>query len=727
MAECCDVEEEDDSSFSSEEVEGAVSAAAISATIPYGSTTTSATATALLISASDKAGMEGIDRERINAIMLRESGNSSFMQRQIKMDKNTNRKIQDMKQTLEEKNNSANEGWREEMIQSTIDPLLSNCRSKRRPTSTCVVIDMDGEYCSVVYSRITISNAIPTDYYICPEGFFISCHILDHPHLANIPACVGGTSMISTSNYVARKYGVRAAMPGYLGSTLVKELSEGKETLTFVKSDFRLYKRKSAEVREVLEEYDPNLNMYSLDEAYMDLGPYLEILMDGDGTDQLSHEEIQKHIQHRNSSKAGQKQSANKQQLHENHAISSIHAASKALLNSIRQKVKLVTGLTCSAGLASNFLLAKIASDIKKPNGQYFVGPSEQNILDFIQPLSIRKVSGIGRVTEKILKGISGIENVKSLYEKRAEVYLLFSLKSASFLMRACIGYADTRRESTDDESGDTDDTLNRKGISHERTFSPTTSWSDMCTRLEGIALSLVEDLRERSLRPKTVTLKVKLSNFDILSRATSRDVPLLFEECNNNRKNSAQDLVDIVIKLLKEAKREHSTAKKNKIATPTTTPFSVRLLGVRCSNFQLGKDNQSSLDKYRVDDTNEPPSVSQATTIDHTASQENSTNNSLMTSNPYICSSKQNSFPQHSSPKPDCIKTPAGNLDVQSQCPVCGLVFDNHDNTEINSHIDSCLNATTVKQLAKAETNCADEKIRKKKKQKVTDFFGQH
>jgi hypothetical protein len=87
-----------------------------------------------------------------------------------------------------------------------------------------------------------------------------------------------------------------------------------------------------------------------------------------------------------------------------------------------------------------------------------------------------------------------------------------------------------------------------------------------------------------------------------------------------------------------------------------------------------------------------------------HTASQENSTNNSLMTSNPYICSSKQNSFPQHSSPKPDCIKTPAGNLDVQSQCPVCGLVFDNHDNTEINSHIDSCLNATTVKQLAKAE-----------------------
>ena len=205
--------------------------------------------------------------------------------------------------------------------------------------------------------------------------------------------------MISTSNYVARKYGVRAAMPGYLGQTLVKELSGGKENLEFVKSDFALYKRKSAETRAVLEQYDPNLKMYSLDEAYMDIGPYLEVQLMEKG---LSHERIHQQLL---TSHGGNEQSSaddepsqkktkgEKKSIAELFPLASIHNAAKALLNSIRQRVKDTTGLTCSAGLASNFLLAKISSDINKPNGQYFVPPSEQDILAFLHPLSVRKVS----------------------------------------------------------------------------------------------------------------------------------------------------------------------------------------------------------------------------------------------------------------------------------------------------------------------------------------------
>jgi len=192
------------------------------------------------------------------------------------------------------------------------------------------------------------------------DGFFISCHILDHPHLANIPACVGGKSMISTSNYVARQYGVRAAMPGYLGSKLVQELSGGKETLTFVESDFDLYKKKSSEVRSVLEEYDPNLSMYSLDEAYMDIGPYLEVQL-FDKTGSLSHEDIRKLVSSKPSSKENKMNLTQRKRLHEHLPIDTIHTAAKALLHSIREKVKTSTGLTCSAGLSSNFLLAKIA------------------------------------------------------------------------------------------------------------------------------------------------------------------------------------------------------------------------------------------------------------------------------------------------------------------------------------------------------------------------------
>lgn len=624
------------------------------------------------------------------------------------------------------------------MERSTIDPLLNQYRGQRRATSTCVVIDMD--------------------------AFFFSCHVLDQPHLKNIPACVGGTSMISTSNYVARKYGVRAAMPGYLGSKLVEELSGGKEKLTFVKSDFSLYKEKSSEVRAILEEYDPNLSMHSLDEAFMDIGPYLEIQLSELGKD-MSHEDIQKQLlgkSHKSHSCETSENVELKQpkMIHEFIPHDTIHNAAKALLNSIRQKVKEKTGLTCSAGLCNNFLLAKIASDFNKPNGQYFVGPSEQDILEFINPLTIRKVSGIGRVMEKMLRGVCEVETVNDLYDKRAEVYYLFKPATAQFLMRACIGYAEGKhRESNEDESGDTEEALNRKGISHERTFSPTSSWSDMCTRLEGITLSLIQDMRERDLRPKTITVKVKLANFEILSRATTRDVAL-FQNCNN--KTSSQDLVDIVINLLKEAKKEYENGgatsnATNKIAAPKATAtktgasqFSVRLLGVRCSNFQLEKDNQSSLDKYRLSpfptdsgeieesiDANDAPqcnnkspkvknpylspkSISPLENISHnkTKSSNVSSKRSLYTPPPIDPSNDKTSNPTDSAKDGSAAENGA-----QIECPICQKIFQTN-NAEMNAHIDACLNASTVKELAKEETRCADER-RKKKRRRLKDFFG--
>jgi len=532
-------------------------------------------------------------------------------------------------------------------------------------------------------------------------------------------------------------------MPGYIGSTLVKELSGGKQTLTFVKSDFDLYKKKSSEVRAVLEEYDPNLQMHSLDEAYMDIGPYLERQL-LDQTGELSHEDIRKNLLVKtNPSKHNGDQSANqmsKIELHGMLPLSKMHAAAKALLHSIRQKVKDTTGLTCSAGLSSNFLLAKIASDVNKPNGQHFVGPSEEEINDFVNPLPIRKVNGIGRVMEKTLRGTCGVETVKDLYDKRAEVYFLFKPATAQFLMRASIGYSEGKHHaSTEEESSDADD--GRKGISHERTFSPISSWSDMCTKLEGITLSLVDDIRTKNLRPKTITLKVKLTNFDILSRATTRDVAL-FQNCNN--RSSAQDLVDIVINLLKEAKREHEregTSKNDKSAMSTGSPFSVRLLGVRCSNFQLQKDtNQLSLDRYRTSghmdnsfshmvSNNEPqtspivnnPYVSRkampsSETVLVDKAQTNATNSKRSLYRP--------SLSDHSDPKPSCNKAPTENS-KSVQCPLCCKYFqtDKHGNAEINAHIDSCLNTSTVKELAREETLCANKKIEKKRR-RLTDFF---
>ncbi|KAL7552403.1 hypothetical protein ACHAWF_015638 [Thalassiosira exigua] len=661
-------------------------------------------ASALLISASDKAGMAGVDRERVNAILLRASGDSAFMRRQRQMDDKANGRMEEMKRRIERKGAEDDAGdWRRELERSAIEPVLRRYRRRRNPASTCVVVDMD--------------------------GFFISCHVLDHPHLARVPACVGGTSMISTSNYIARKYGVRAAMPGYLGKRLVDELSGGKESLTFVKSDFALYKKKSAEVQAVLEEYDPNLKMYSLDEAYMDIGPYLEIRL-RDQHREMTHEDIRKLLVDKINASTESQTSTETRKIHEILPLPVIHDAAESLLNTIRQKVKSTTGLTCSAGLCNNFLLAKVASDVNKPDGQHFVGPSEQQILEFVHPLPTRKISGIGRVMEKTLRGVCGIETVKDLYDKRAEVSFLFKPATSEFLMRASIGYSESKRNcSVDEESAEAEEALQRKGISHERTFSPTGDWTAMCMKLERITHCLAQDLRERSLRPKTITLKVKLANFHILTRAATRDVAL-FQNCNDRQ--SSRDLVDIVINLLKEAKRQHLSD-----ATKSEVPFSVRLLGVRCSNFDTKKESQLSLDQYRImghasEFSSSPvPPQKDGGSFDSERSRMK---------NPYI-SPKATQTLRENSPKrtesrrslyktvsPSDVKLDSVQevaLDAQIQCPLCHKCFQTrkHDNAMINSHIDACLNASTVKELVKEESLCAKEEARKKRR-RLEDFF---
>ena len=662
----------------------------------------------LLISASDKAGMAGIDRARINAILLRESGNSTFMQRQRKANESCNRKIETMRHQLTEKDDNTAADWRQELNKSTIDPLLQNYNNRRRPRSTCVVVDMD--------------------------SFFISCHILTHPHLATIPACVGGSSMISTSNYVARQYGVRAAMPGYLGQKLVAELSHGKETLTFVKSDFELYKRKSNDVRAILEEYDPKLRMGSLDEAYMDIGPYLEIMMQLMRNDEAaggvvsSHDDIQKLLlsSSLSSSKLSSLDDIDKQ-----------HCAAQDLLHSIRERVKTMTGLTCSAGLASNYLLAKIASDINKPNGQYFVGSSENEIIQFIHPLSIRKINGIGRVMEKTLRGVLNIETVFDLYNKRADIYFLYKPASANFLLRASIGYSDDHHNSTtdnDDDNNDkntTNEAMNRKGMSHERTFSPTSCWSTLCTNLEKIATCLANDLREKNLRPKTITLKVKLDTFDILTRAMTRDVAL-FQTCNQFE--SCQTLVDIAIGLLKEAKREHEqcgpATKKpksaNSVSQKTLKPFSIRLLGVRCSNFQLHDDMQQSLHRYGTATWVERDCVVQTRPTAPTHDTDSTTRPVMR--NPYLSPLSNSRQDNDSKLKQYERINTHGIVEINNEqvnCPMCQVSFPNNDNgnTSLNAHIDECLNLATVKQLVNEEIMCANEKV-KNKKRRLTDFF---
>jgi DNA polymerase kappa len=625
-------------------------------------------ASALVIAASDKAGMDGIDRARIDAIILRESGDSAYMKQQRKRDQAVNEKIEHMKKRLHEHEQSAGKNWRMSM-ERQLEPEILELTRARRPRSTCVVVDMD--------------------------MFYMACELLTRPELTEVPACVG-SGMILTSNYCARKYGVRSAMASWIGDKLVSELTNGTQRLVHIPSNFELYTLKSHEVRNVLAEYDPHLRAYSLDEAYLDLGPYVVLQLENSD---WTHEQIRDAL--RNKAKESEETPSTEaatieddEQPHQNiddelsrfPSQRFLTTASK-VVEEMRKKVKEATGgLTCSAGLASNFMLAKIASDKNKPNGQLVVGPSHQDILDFVHELSTRKIPGIGRVTDKMLHAF-GITKVRQLYEQRALVRFLFTPATARFLLSASLGCSSS--SSTGGEASE------RKGISRERTFPPGQPWPQAQSRLEDIARKLSADMVEKDLRAHTITVKVKLHTFDVLSRSrtVSRGVYL----------QQPKELVKLATELVLELKKQHSGV------------FSVRLLGVRCSNFQGDEEraddaNQMNMDQFLCSPRKEGTKRAASPIPQSRASADKSK------------SQRQLPVSMQSTQRVATMPTAVHDTATVTQsCPLCGQVIRDEDNDAVNRHIDSCLNSAMVRQAIQEESLAASERS---KKRRLTDFF---
>ena len=634
----------------------------------------SAAASALVIAASDKAGMDGIDRSKIDAIILRESGDSSFIKQQRKRDAQVNQRIEKMLLKLEEKNSNSgannNNNWKAG-IERELQAEIQNHVQHRQIRSTCVVVDMD--------------------------MFYMACELLSRPGLDSKPCCVG-QGMILTSNYTARKYGVRSAMAGWIGDKLVEELSGGKEKLIHIPSNFRLYQEKSNVVQQVLAQFDPNLKAYSLDEAYLDVGPYTELYLQGQ-----KHDDIVRILKERAATAAAGKTdtSSNKaaeekqhQQSPVIHPLASVsqetalQAASK-VIQAMRHRVFQATdGLTCSAGLAPNFMLAKIASDRNKPNGQCVVGPAEEEVLAFLHPLPTRKVPGIGRVTEKMLHALR-IQTVKDLFRERATVRFLFQPATARFLLRASLGCGSdgsSKDENNDDENDDS-----RKGISRERTFASGRPFPEVMSKLEDIAQILSQDMASKQLWAKTITLKVKLHTFDVFTRSKSMPRGVFVQE--------ASDLVSIATGMLREVRKQIMSQKKKQDTATASNGFSVRLLGVRCSNFQGDKERdearrmniqryfssggRNSTPKKRPLNPmsrKHPNAVDIKTTCDPSKKQapsEARIQSAATVGTPIETRRTEQGEPNGSRP--------------EVNCPICNMSLMGKNNAFVNRHIDSC------------------------------------
>ncbi|PJF20071.1 hypothetical protein PSACC_00118 [Paramicrosporidium saccamoebae] len=357
-----------------------------------------------------------------------------------------------------------------------------------------------------------------TYLHIDMDAFFAAVEVLRRPELATVPMAVGGESMLSTSNYVARTFGVVAAMPGYIARKLCPHL-------IIIPPDYTAYRAAGAKVHEVLRSYDPNMSSFSLDEASLDITDYL--------------------------------------------ARSS--ATPEEVTEELRGRVLRASNLTCSAGVGCSRQLAKIGSNVNKPNGQFILPPDPEKILEFLKKQPVKRINGIGKVTAKILEDLLKVVTCADIISQATWIRLLFSEIQSEFLLLSALGMGSAFGDGDGSE---------RKSMSVERTFKKIDALSDMQVVLKKLCKRLAEDLLEEEWAGKTVSIKMKTAAFDTLTRAVTLENPVSTDE-----------------EIYKHASKLLS---KNK-------PPDLRLLGVRLSGLTTDAPRYRCLDDFAHEPVERP------------------------------------------------------------------------------------------------------------------------
>src|SRR5258706_11153986 len=299
------------------------------------------------------------------------------------------------------------------------------------------------------------------------DAFFVSVEELFDPSLAGKPVVVGGQAnqrgVVSAASYAARKFGVHSAMPLRTAARLCPQA-------IFLDGHPERYRDYSRKVYTVLKNFSPQVEMASVDEAYMDVT----------GTERL-------------------------------------HGPPLRAANSLHTAVKQETGLNCSIGIAAARMVAKVASDQAKPNGILWVLPGEE--ARFLAPLDIRKIPGVGKVTEKNLHqlGIRKIGDLAALDQEFLESkFGKWGLALAGKALGLDAGGW------FDSAFGEREDS---KSISHEHTYSKDTADADRLeAKLAKPSEMVGRRLREHGLHSRTVQIKLRYQDFSTITRAHSLD-----------------------------------------------------------------------------------------------------------------------------------------------------------------------------------------------------------
>jgi len=332
------------------------------------------------------------------------------------------------------------------------------------------------------------------------DAFYASVEQRDNPELRGKAIAVGGSpegrgGVVATASYEARKFGVRSAMPS-------KKALELCPHIIFIRPRFSAYKEVSQKIREIFRRYTDLIEPLSLDEAYLDV------------TEDKQY-------------------------------IGSAIAIAKLIKQAIIDELE----LTASAGVSINKFVAKIASDMNKPDGLTFIGPS--SIESFMEKLPVEKFFGVGKVTADKMKrmGLFTGADLKNLPED--DMVKHFG-KAGRFYYQIARG-VDNREVQPNRET---------KSIGAEDTFAyDLTEISEMNVELNKLSQTVANRVQSYQLKGRTITLKIKYSDFRQITRNYSITGPV-------------NDFITIA-----------DTAKKLLLATEPEGKR-IRLLGVTLSNF---------------------------------------------------------------------------------------------------------------------------------------------
>ena len=347
------------------------------------------------------------------------------------------------------------------------------------------------------------------------DAFFASVEERDHPRLQGQPIVVGadpangkGRGVVSTANYAARKYGIKSALPISRAWQLSQQAKKaGKPEAVFFEPDIRRYAGISREIFKYIAGQGAVFEAGGIDECYLELQKET-----WEGAEKIAHK-IQSHVQ-----------------------------------KEFR--------LSCSIGIGPNKLIAKIAAGMQKPHGLTMVRDTE--VQDFLNPLSVRELWGIGPKTGAGLKEL-GIETIEQLRQRsRAELVEHFGVKHGESMYRYARGIDDAPLE-TDREA---------KSIGSETTFDKDTlDAPTILATFKGLATEVAQSVKKDKKKFKTVGIVVRFSDFETLTRSHT------IEEASDDKKVLEAEALKLLLPFLDS--RENPKRKK------------IRLVGVRAEKLE--------------------------------------------------------------------------------------------------------------------------------------------